>query len=299
MSARGAWVGGLVVAASIAGIVLTQAPLAAASADLKVKSDIFYLPPPAQLKRMTLGYDAAACDVLWAKLLVEYGRHWSEKRELGHDDTVRFLDGLLALDPDFPPLYRYVDTLLVYRPLKGDRADAIAARRYLEEGTRLHPRDPNVWLHYGEFVSFLGFGWVEESEREEWRRTGALAMVHAVELGAKEDRTLAAVSLLNEAGEHEAARRALERAYAVADDEETRASLRVQLDRLDASAHADERDRKLLFVERRRSKTMPFVSPAQFLLLGPPKKPLACIGPGSSARTDCPPDWTAALEKAP
>ena len=81
---------------------------------------------------MTLGYDSAACDILWAKLLVEYGRHWSEHRELEHNDLVRFLDGLLVLDKDFVPIYRYVDTLLVYRPLKGERRDAEAARRYLE-----------------------------------------------------------------------------------------------------------------------------------------------------------------------
>ena len=292
---KAAVVGVVTTVAAVAGIALTQASLANDLAKVKVKADIFYLPPAGQLKRMTLGYDSAACDILWSKLLIEYGRHWSERRTLEHEDLVRFLDGLVALDPNFPPLYNFVDTVLVYRPLKGDREDALAARKYLEEGTRLHPRDPKIWLHYGEFLAYLGHGWVEESEREEWRRTGALAIVHAVELGAKEDRTLAAVTLLNGAGEHEAARRALERAYAVADDDETRDDIRRQLDKLTANEQSNERDRRRLFIERRRSKSMPFMSAPSFLLLGPTSRPLECVGPGSSARTECATDWPTAL----
>jgi len=299
MSARGVAVSALVAVASVVGITFGQARLANDVARLKVKSDIFYLPPASQLKRMTLGYDAAACDLLWAKLLIEYGRHWSEKRTLDHDDVVRFLDGLIALDHDFAPIYRYVDTLLVYRPMKGEREDAIAARRYLEEGTRIHPRDPKVWLHYGEFVGYLGVAWLEEHERDAWRRDGALAVVRAVELGAKEDRTLAAVTLLNRSGEHEAARRALERAYAVADDEETRYSIRVKLDRLAANEQADERDRHRLLIERKRARAMPFLTAPAFLLIGPPRSPLVCVGPGSSARAECPPDWTSAAANTP
>ena len=37
--------------------------------------------PPSQLRAMTLGYHAAATDLLWAKLLVEYGVHHHEKRK--------------------------------------------------------------------------------------------------------------------------------------------------------------------------------------------------------------------------
>ena len=137
----------------------------------------------------------------------------------------------------------------------------------------------------------------DETERETWRRDGALAIVHAVELGAKADRTLAAVSLLGRAGEREAARKALERAYAVADDDDTRDRVRAQLDKLDASAHADERERRRLAIEKRRVRTLPFVSPTTFLLVGPGSSPLTCVGPGSSARPECPTDWATALDE--
>lgn len=296
--ARAGLVGTLVGLAALTGIVLVQAPLASDAKRARTKADIFLLPPPRELKLMALGYDSALCDLLWAKLLVEYGRHWAEKRTLEHADLVRLLDGILVLDKNFLPIYRYVDTLLVYRPPKGDIEDARAARAYLERGTREQPRDPAVWLHYGEFVSYLGPAWLEsEDERNVWRREGALAIVHAVELGARADRSLGAVVLLSRAGERDAARRALERAYAVAEDDESRADIQRQLERLQVTESVEERERRRLLVERRRIRSMPFVTPTLFLLLGPTNAPLACLGPGSAARPECPRDWTAALAK--
>jgi hypothetical protein len=102
---------------------------------------------------------------------------------------------------------------------------------------------------------------------------------------------------LNRAGEREAARTALERAYAVAEDDETREDIRRQLERIQTSATADERERRRLLVERRRARTFPSLSTTSFLLLGPTKSPLACLGPGSSARPECPPTWSSALAK--
>ncbi len=287
--------GGLVLATSLATIAAVQPGLAADAKRTHTKADIFLLPPPRELKVMALGYDSALCDVLWAKLLIEYGRHWSERRTLEHADLTRFLDGLLVLDKDFAPIYRYADTLLVYRPLKGEREDAIAARAYLEQGTRNRPRDPNVWLHYGEFVAYLGYAWLEPHEQEAWRRDGALAIIHAVELGAKGDRGLGAAVLLSRSGERDAARRSLERAYAIAEDDSSRAEIQRQLERLEATESVEERERRRLLVERRKAKTMPFVSPTTFLLLGPINPRLGCLGPGSAARPECPGSWTAAL----
>jgi hypothetical protein len=295
-SGRAGLVAALTAAASLAGIVGFQPALARDATLARSKADIFLLPPPRELKAMSLGYRSALCDLLWAKLLVEYGRHWSEKRTLQHEDLVRFLDGIIALDDDFPPIYKYVDTLLVYRPPKGELRDARAARAYLARGTESHPRDPAIWLHYGEFVSYLGPAWLEtEGERDQWRREGALAIVRAVELGAKSDRTLGAAALLSRTGERDAARRALERAYAVAESDEARSDIQRQLESLHATESVEERERRRLLVERRRRRAMPFVSPTMFLLLGPPRPALACFGPGSSARPPCASDWPAAL----
>src|SRR5437660_1703747 len=79
--------------------------------DTKAREDVYLFPPPNQLRAVTLGYRAAATDLIWAKLLVEYGMHWQEKRDF--PDLDRYVDAILALEPDFQPLYLTVDTLLV------------------------------------------------------------------------------------------------------------------------------------------------------------------------------------------
>lgn len=299
-SLRAGLVAALIGAGALAGIARFQPPLARDITGARLKADIFLLPPPRELKAMSLGYRSALSDVLWAKLLIEYGRHWSEKRTLEHEDLVRFLDAIIALDPEFPPIYKYVDTLLVYRPPKGEMKDARVARAYLERAAQTHPRDPAIWLHYGEFVSYLGPSWLEdEDERNEWRRDGAIAIVRAVELGAKADRSLGAAALLSRTGERDAARRALERAYAIAETDDDRAAIQRQLEALHATESVEERERRRLLVERRRRRAMPFVSSTTFLLLGPPRPTLACLGPGSSARPNCAADWPAALATTP
>jgi hypothetical protein len=199
--------------AAAGGVGLLQPRLARAAHAAGERENDFSLPPPAQLRAATLGWDAAAVDVIWADLLVEYGTHWADHREF--EDTGRYADAILELEPGYPPLYRYIDTMLVYRPLQGTEKDARAARAYLERGTREHPTDASIWLEYGQFEAFIGPSFLTDDKQvEAWRQDGAVAMAHAVELGASPDRALTAASLLTRAGQAEMAIASLERAYA-------------------------------------------------------------------------------------
>ncbi len=294
--ARWGYVTALLGVLAIAAVALVQPGLVRDAAGQRDKTDLFLLPPPDELRVMSLGYNSALCDILWGQMLVEYGRHWVEKRAFQSVDVQRFLDGLLALDPDFTLVYRYVDTLLVYRPPRGEEEDARAARRYLERGTREHPSDPEMWLRLGEFVAFLGIGWIPEGERDAWRRDGALAIARSIELGGKANKSLAAASLLSRAGERDAAIRSLERALVMADDEETRQGIRFQLDRLQTAAQAEERERRRLLLERLRVRSFPFLDRSTFLLVGPVRSPLRCVG-GSSDKPDCEGRWEDALAR--
>ncbi len=65
------------IAVGALGVAFVQPPIAARMRTVTVREDVFALPPPKQLKTMSLGYHAAACDLVWAKLLLEYGSHWS------------------------------------------------------------------------------------------------------------------------------------------------------------------------------------------------------------------------------
>ena len=85
---------GVVIAAAIAagalGVGWLQPRLAGAVHRVTAREDVYALPPPAELRALTLGYHAAATDMLWAKLLVENGIHHSEHRAF--PDLDRYID---------------------------------------------------------------------------------------------------------------------------------------------------------------------------------------------------------------
>ncbi len=281
-----------VIAVGALGIALVQPGLARSTHKLRQRDDVFLLPPPKQLRAMTLGYTAAATDLIWAKLILEYGLHWQERRAF--PDVTRYIDGILALEPDFPTLYRFVDTILVYTPPPGgNEEDARTARRYLERGTQERPYDPEVWMQYGQFVAFLAPSFLkDEAEIERWRVDGARAITHAVELGGDAQRSLAATTILSKAGEDKATIDHLQRAYAMTEDNEMREQILLQLRKRKASSEAEQ---AISFVDREWHTRYGFLSRGQTLLLGPSRSPTACAGPASYARGGCAPDWTAAV----
>jgi tetratricopeptide (TPR) repeat protein len=282
----------------IVGVARLQPRLAAVAHSVKMREDVYVLPPPAQLKAATLGHYSAAVDMLWAKLLVEYGQHWSERRAF--PDLTKYLDAILALEPDYPPLYKYVDTLLLYRPPQGKEEDAWLARRYLERGIRERPNDHVVWLAYGQFLAFAGPSWLPvEQEREQWRHDGALAIVRAVELGADPHLSLNAAATLSRFGQRPAAISQLRRAYALADDPDTREQIARQLGGLEASSAREEAERDMRFIESRWRREYPFLGRGTFLMMGPLVDPSTCAGLAASReRVECSRSWQARLPSA-
>lgn len=273
-----------------AGIALLQ-PSLTASAKKAKSDDIFALPPPQQLRAMTLGYRTAAADLLWAKLIVEHGLHWQDRRAF--PDMPSYIDGIIELVPDHPILYQFVDTLLLFTPTGGTEEDARRARAYLERGTRERPYDPDTWLHYGQFIAFLAPSYLKDrAEIDAWKKDGALAITQAVDLGADPDRSLAATTILAKMGERKAAILHLQRAYALSDDEETRRQLRIKLERLEATPEAEGTVSR---VEHEWRSRYPFLSRSAALLIGPHRSPAACAGPESYRLPDCPHDWPAAV----
>ncbi|MBV9949143.1 MAG: hypothetical protein JOZ69_20005 [Myxococcales bacterium] len=289
-----AWV--LLVLAAL-GVARTQPALAAKVRTVKEKDEVYALPPPAELRAATLGWDAAAVDLLWAKLLVEYGIHWSEHREFR--DVPRYVDAILAIEPTYAPVYRYVDTMLAYRPLQGTEDDVRRARGYLERGTRERPDDARVWMQYGQFIAFIAPSFLhDDAEREEWRKDGATAIGRAVELGADADGALTAASLLTRAGETRAAIRYLDRAYALtasSGDPELHERIGRQLALFEAREQRDAADAVQRAVDERWQRELPGVSRQTYLLLGPAADPARCAGLRGARDPACARDWPTAL----
>ncbi|MBX3262536.1 MAG: hypothetical protein KF782_22840 [Labilithrix sp.] len=276
------------------GIALIQPALAADVATVHQRDDAFTLPPPEQIRAASFGYRHAVADLVWAKLLVEHGTHWQEKRKF--TALPSYIDAIIALEPDHPALYDFVDTLILFQPGSVTAEDARLARRYLNRGTVERPYDPQVWVHYGQYLAFLAPSFLSDADEiERWRTEGALALARAVELGADADRGLAASTILNKAGQREAAIRLQQRAYALTDDPETRRQIMLKLQRMGASM---ESEATVTRVEHEWRTRYPFVSRGIAMLLGPHRSPAACAGPHRDRASDCPRDWNDATQDA-
>ncbi len=277
---RGTFAGALLFFAAASGVAFTQPRLARVAHTAGDREDVYSLPPPEQLRAATLGWDAAAVDLLWAKLLVQYGEHWQEHHEF--TDGVRYADDILAIEPTYEPLYRIVDTLLVYRPMQGTARDARDARAILERGTRERPTDAKLWLAYGEFLSYLAPSFITDPEEQRaWRKEGAAAMVHAVELGADANSALAAAGLMSDVGERQAVLRFLERAYAMT-EHPSMASIHEKIGQrlaeLLGQMQDDQAGALMRAIGERWQREMPAVSRDDYLLLGPAVDTARCAG---------------------
>ncbi len=284
----------LVLALAIAGVAATQPRLAKITHKLKERGDVYAFPPPAQLHAATLGWDAAAVDLLWSKLLVEYGVHWSEHRDF--DAAPMYIDAILELDPTYAPIFRFVGTILAYRPLRGTEQDVRRARAYMERGEVVRPNDARMWMETGQFLAYIAPSFLPDpAEREEWRKAGARAMGHAVELGADAERALTAADLLGRSGSIREAIPFLERAYAFTEKPETadiHEAIGRKLASLELSAMRDAADTAAQTFTKRWQQEMPFVAPDVYRLLGPAPPVAWCAGPARSGDALCARDWT-------
>ncbi len=290
----GAWI--VLIVAGL-GVVWTQPRLARTVHSVKARDDVYVLPPPAVLHASTLGWDAAAVDLLWARLLTDYGIHWSEHREFA--DVPKYVDAILELEPDYLPLYKLVDTLLAYRPLRANEDDIRAARAYLERGMRERPEDVDIWMRCGQFVAFIAPSFLhEEAERDAWRKEGAKDMGHAVELGADASAALAAASVLTRTGgTPQEAVRFLQRAYEFTEQPsmgEIHEMIGRRLAALEASAMRDAADAHARAIGERWQREMPFVTEDTYVLLGPKVDVARCSGIAAVDDGACARDWVTA-----
>jgi hypothetical protein len=284
---------GLLIAVAAAGVAYTQPRVARTAYDVKEGEDVYRFPPPAQLRDAVLGWDAATVDLLWAGLLVDYGTHWSEHRDF--TTIPQYVDAILELEPTYQPLYRYIDTLLAYRPMLGTEHDAKLARAYLERGTRERPDDAKLWNQYGQFLAFIGPSFLhDDAEKDAWRRDGAEAIGHAVEVGGDADRVLAAATMLTKAGSRAAAVRYLEHAYAFTEHPsmaEVHENIGRRLAALQATANRDAADAKSKAADARWRSEMPSVDRNLYLLLGPVVDTSRCVGVEATVKRECAREW--------
>ncbi len=276
------------------GIAAVQPGLAQNVHKVKQLDDVALLPPPDELRAMSLGYRGAMADVVWSQLVYQYGLRWVEHRPF--PDVMRYIDAILALDPESQNVFLYADTLVMYRPEGATEEDARAVRALLERGTKQRPYDPEVWLRAGQYEAFLGPSFLkDDKELDEWRRAGALKIAHAVELGSNPDRSLAAASILRKSGERDAALRIAQVSYAMTDDPELKRQL---LFKIKQNGGTDDAEQAASVVDSELRGRWGFLSRGTGLLIGPARGPASCAGTQSYDRKRCVRDWQQFVDEA-
>lgn len=270
-----------------------------ACAAVKERDDTYFLPPPRHVALMSLGYQAAVADALWAHVLVSQGLHSFEQRRF--QNLGQLYDVVYELDPSWQTPYLLADALFTFQvsgvpPLD----DVLKARQILERGTKQLPNDPEIWLNLGQFVSFVApASYLADTHPElakQWRVEGARMLARAAELGAGELsnvswQAIGGASVLEKAGEREAAIRFLERTRAVTDDPELRRYVELKLERLLGERWAETRLRAEEAQRELAQATLPALGRTAFAVVGPPWDGPSCAGPEHDGEPRCATSW--------
>jgi hypothetical protein len=304
MTGSSAWagrlgdVGRVGLALLLAGglIASVREPLAERERRVKETSDVYVLPEPDEVVRMSLGYRAALADYLWASVLVTQGLRTQERRRF--DNLTRLIDAINALDPQFRDPYRLADALITFQANTTPHAEVLKVREILERGVKNRPLDGELWLGLGQFLAFIAPAsnyLKDQAEIDEWRQTGSRYLARAAELGGGDAKiswqALGGAGILSRAGERDAAIRFLRRTLAVTDDDELKAKIRPQLEALMGEEQRElYQRREAAFAEVWRGD-LPFVGKSTVLLLGPPPNPAYCAGGAHATEAACATTW--------
>lgn len=281
------------LALSAAAIAVVRPKVVASHEKVSEQSDIYPYPPAEQMPVFSLGYDAAAADLLWANALVLQGIRLAEKRKFEHG--AKYFDAIFTLEPTYRRPYIMLDSVLAFGA-KGSNADDIREiRKLYERGLKARPTDAELYLQAGNFMAYIAPSVLPKEEQDAWRLEGAKLLVRASELGSTsmsvEWHTLSGAALLSRAGEREAAIAFLERKYELTEDAELREDIYRKLVGLKGQEAAERAKNTAEVFEQVWRDELPFVSRAMILLLGPQVDVLACAGSGQSSKPACARDW--------
>lgn len=284
MSTRGLAPGAamlLVAVGAVASIASVRPGLAEDFEQLDRESTVYALPEPEKLSVFTLGYKAAAADLLFGSTLVESGIHFAEHRVF--EDLDKYLWAIVSLEPRFYDVYYFADSLLTLSTVEMPAENFVKARRLIEKGLELFPDEPQLWLSSGQFLAYSAPQRIPDSEdKSEWRAAGARVIHHACEIWPRDTPLpigcVGSARYLSENGEREAEIRSLERMIAVSDDQKVRAQAMTRLAELSNSRDARKRQERLEALAAEQRADFPGLSESRYQLLTPPADPTACVG---------------------
>ncbi|HEX7480799.1 MAG TPA: hypothetical protein VF331_23560 [Polyangiales bacterium] len=231
--------------------------------------DVYYLPPPNQLVTAALGYRAALADLVWMKALIYFGEELHHRGGVEH--LYAYTDAMLALDPYFKKVYRWVASTAIYRTGKVTDADVRKAIRYLQRGIRLFPDDGELAWDLGATYSFeLAPLLADPTQRAAAKRSGLEYLELAALRGAGPAwLVLQTAGQLRQLGRAEQAIKHLEDVYATVTDENVKQQVLAKIGQLRSATYAQAMEQATREFEATRAKTLPYIDAGLFMLIGP------------------------------
>jgi hypothetical protein len=285
----------------LVGIAKERAPLAKDFHGLRMRADVYALPPVEQTYLASLGYRSALADLILGHVLVSYGLHFQEKRLFEY--VGEYLETIIRLDPSFRTPYLMADTLLTLEPEAPPQEFYRKARRIQDQGLREFPGDQELWNTSGQFLAYLAPSYLTDfDEKMEYRREGARRLMRACELIGSNDNVpyhcITAANLLSEQGNREAMRQFLERVANTSDDPRIQELASGYLRKVIGAEEAERAAARAARFNTAWKTDLSFVPRSEIHAIGPSFDSAACAGITVDPRPGCATSWLFWAESA-
>jgi hypothetical protein len=252
------------------------------------EADLMYLPSATTLRRLALGHNELAADLVAARANVYYGSQLVSKGESRWLD--QYLHTAIDLDPSFRRLYISGAAMLVYYGGTITTNAVEKANSVLTRGEKAFPGDWNIpfQLGFNLFFELPGTVSPDDPRVAQWRQSGADAFRRAALFeGVPAWLPNLTARLLTKQGGDELAIRHLEQAYAATSSEETRAQIAGKLEllkgkRLLAQMEAGRKELEALLAQGYD------YTPEAFALIVGPRQPRSVVLPGRASPSSPP-----------
>lgn len=239
--------------------------------DTQTYEDIYYLPPPDWLEVMSLGYRRALADLIWLRALIYFGDEFENQGAVKH--VFNYGDSMLALDPDFRRVYRWVGVAGVYTPTGSPPEFIGRAVDVLRRGVERFPDDGELAWDAGATIIYelLPNLPKDDPSRARLEAEGNEHMLAAARLGAGPSwLVLTNATSLRKLGEKERELRHLEEMYAIVRDQSVKAQIEARLSQLRDEAYAEAFRRANEEFEQRRREEFPYLPPTLYFFVADP-----------------------------
>jgi hypothetical protein len=129
---------GLLGALGLHGLARAQLQ-PASSAEERSRHETYLLPPAATLRASSLNYTSLASDMVWVRALVYFGEVRSERRGVEFEHLDEYADTVVALDPDFYPIYNWLTATYMATRAEVTHQDLLNMNAFLDRGIARFP----------------------------------------------------------------------------------------------------------------------------------------------------------------